>query len=89
MKSGDHVTWVHTPRGGYGYSMPVDVQIVALHGKHATVRVKKRSGEVVLRRVARSSLRKKPTCVKGLVHLDEPHLHNRIRAHVANGVLVL
>ncbi len=53
------MTWIHVPRGGYGYSMPVDAEVVKLHTKHATVKVKKRSGEVVQRRVALSALREK------------------------------
>lgn len=57
MKAGDRVTWLHVPRGGYGHSMPIDAEIVRLHAKHATVKVKKRSGDLVHRRVALSSLR--------------------------------
>lgn len=67
MKAGDPATWMHVPRGGYGYgyAMPVDVTIVKLHTKHATVKVKKRSGELVLRRVVLSALREKPTRQRG------------------------
>lgn len=61
MKTGDRVTWMHVPHGGYGYSMAIDAEIVKLHRKDATVKVKKRSGKLVQRRVALSSLRKKPT----------------------------
>jgi len=59
MKVGDHVTWVHVPRGGYGYAVLIDAEVVELRAKHAMVNVKKRSGEVVRRRVALSSLREK------------------------------
>lgn len=65
MRVGDHVTWLHVPRGGYGYSMRVDAEIVGLYDKHATVVVKKRSGETVRRRVALASLREKSTRARG------------------------
>lgn len=59
MKSGDRVSWMHVPRAGYGYSIPIDAEVVKLHAKHATVKIKKRSGEIVRRRVALSALREK------------------------------
>jgi hypothetical protein len=60
MRVGDHVTWLHVPRGGYGYSMRVDARILAIHVKQATVQVKTRAGELARRRVALTSLREKP-----------------------------
>lgn len=74
MKAGDHVTWMHVPRGGYGYTMPVDAEIVKLHGKYATVKVKKRSGEMVRRRVALTALREKPSRARGTIckYCDRP-----------------
>jgi hypothetical protein len=66
MKVGDHVTWLHVPRGGYGYSMPVDAKILAIHVKQATVQVKTRAGALVRRRVALTSLREKPRRVLSL-----------------------
>jgi len=60
IQAGDRVTWLHVPRGGYGYSMRIDAEILTMHGKHATVRVKARDGALVRRRVALSSLREKP-----------------------------
>jgi len=65
MKAGDRVTWLHVPIGGYGYSISIDAEVVKLHAQHATVRVKKRSGELVQRRVALSSLRAKPLGQRG------------------------
>jgi len=59
MKVGDRVTWLHVPRGGYGYSMPLDVEIVKLLANHAMVKVKTRSGDLVQRRVTLSSLRER------------------------------
>jgi hypothetical protein len=56
MRVGDTVTWRHVSCG-FGYSVPIDVGIVALHARHATVQVKTRSGETVRRRVSLSSLR--------------------------------
>lgn len=67
MKAGDRVTWLHTPRGGYGYSIPIDVEIVRLHEAHATVKIKNRSGAIEQRRVARSKLRKKSAPPRKLI----------------------
>jgi hypothetical protein len=60
MKTGDLVTWLFVPRGGYGHSMPVNAKIVGLHTKHATIEVKTRSGDLVRRKVLRASLRERP-----------------------------
>lgn len=67
MKAGDHVTWMHVPHGGYGYAMPIDAEIVKLHATRATVKVKKRSGAMVQRGVALSSLREKPAQRRGTI----------------------
>ena len=65
MRTGAHVTWLHIPRGGYGYSMAVDAEIIKLQGAYATVKIKKKSGEMVRRRVLRSSLREKLVRARG------------------------
>jgi hypothetical protein len=59
MKEGDLVTWLHMPRGGYGYSMAIDAEIIKFQGIHAIVKVKKKSGETVRRIVSRLALREK------------------------------
>jgi hypothetical protein len=55
------VTWMHTPRGGYGYTMPVDA-VVLSHGRRPSTRVtieveKARSGEKAKRHVQAANLR--------------------------------
>lgn len=32
------VTWMHTPRGGYGYTMPVDAEVIA-HDRRPSTKV--------------------------------------------------
>ena len=56
------VTWMHTPRGGYGYSFPVDAKIEELNpqGDRAKIRVTKADGSEVLRFVHTKSLRWRP-----------------------------
>lgn len=44
---GDLVTWLHVPRGGYGYFWPVDGEVVRVTAKRVRIRVAKRSGEKV------------------------------------------
>lgn len=53
------VSWLHVPRGGYGYEYPVDAEIVALNlqGDRARIKVTTRSGETVHRHVDTSRLR--------------------------------
>ena len=54
------LTWIHTPRGGYGYTMPVDAVCVAHAGRPRTwvkIEVEKTTGEKVKRRVEAAYLR--------------------------------
>lgn len=53
------VTWVHVPRGGYGYAIPVDATIVKLSvdGTRAVVAVRTKSGARVERNVRTENLR--------------------------------
>lgn len=55
------VSWIHTPRGGYGYSYPVNATIVALSldGTRVDIEVQTRQGETVKRRVSYASLRRR------------------------------
>ena len=57
---GASVTWLHEPRGGYGYVYPVDAKVLG-HGRRPSTKVRievaKRSGEVVARTVDVSNLR--------------------------------
>lgn len=56
---GAQVLWMHTPRGGYGHTIPVEARIDALNlqGDKARIEVVTKAGEVVLRNVKTSSLR--------------------------------
>lgn len=53
------VIWMHTPRGGYGYSYPIKAKIVKLNlqGDRATIEVERIDGQIVKRNVLTSSLR--------------------------------
>lgn len=58
------LTWLHTPRGGYGYTMPVDAKCVAYArspGTWVRIEVKKTTGELVTRRVQPANLRWRST----------------------------
>jgi hypothetical protein len=55
LHPGDRVTWRYTPRGGYGYVIPVDGVVVRV-GKRITIRVQRTNGEDVLRSVKAESL---------------------------------
>ena len=59
--AGALVDWLHTPRGGYGFTIRVPAKIVALNlmGTIAVIEVKTASGATVRRRVAHVSLRQK------------------------------
>jgi len=50
---GARVTWLHVPRGGYGYALPVDAVVTRLNlqGDRAEIEVTKKSGATVRRRV--------------------------------------
>lgn len=54
------LTWLHTPRGGYVYTMPVDAVCIA-HGRRpsnrVTIEVAKTTGEKVKRVVQAANLR--------------------------------
>ena len=54
---GDLVTWLHTPRGGYGYTFLVDGVVVSVGPKRVTIEVVRTSGEIVRRSVRPEHLR--------------------------------
>lgn len=56
---GARVAWVHTPRGGYGYTVEVPARISALSldGTRATVMVQRRDGSEVARTIETARLR--------------------------------
>lgn len=58
--SGALVTWLHVPRGGYGYTLPVDAKVISHARRPRTwvrIEVMKRDGSTVERRVDIKSLR--------------------------------
>jgi hypothetical protein len=57
MQPGDKVTWLYTPRGGYGYIIPVNAEVVRVSGKTVRVRVQRVDGEMVERNVRPESLK--------------------------------
>lgn len=56
--------WLHVPRGGYGYVLPVPAKIVGLNlmGDRAIIEVQKRDGSTVRRHVLVTNLRWKTPC---------------------------
>jgi len=58
MFVGALVTWMHTPRGGYGFSYPVPAKVVglSLSGERARIEVQKRDGTNVRRTVSHQHL---------------------------------
>lgn len=51
------VTWLHVPRGGYGYVMPIDAKVIDVRGQKAEILVEQKDGRKVCRWVKISSLR--------------------------------
>jgi len=60
LTPGQLVSWWYVPRGGYGVGYFVDGVIIAVHQTRVTIRVKRRNGVVVDRRVSPASLRPRP-----------------------------
>lgn len=61
---GEQVTWMHQPRGGYGYVMPTPARIVRFSPRgRPVIEVTMVSGEVVTRCVLTESLRHAPGVV--------------------------
>ncbi len=56
--AGQLVTWLHEPRGGYGYTVPVDGVVIKV-GKRVKIAVQKRDGTWVQRWVTEQRLRAK------------------------------
>jgi len=57
---GASLTWLHMPRGGYGYTIPVDAKVIS-HSRSprtfVTIEVTTRRGDKVRRRVDANNLR--------------------------------
>lgn len=58
-------TWIHTPRGGYGFSTPVDAEVLNYSKEtgRVTIRVSTASGHPAKRVVAVGNLRERPAPV--------------------------
>jgi hypothetical protein len=54
---GMSVRWIHNPRGGYGFAVPVDAVVVRVGPKRVRIRVPLMDGRHVERVVLPASLR--------------------------------
>jgi hypothetical protein len=54
---GQAVTWLYEPRGGYGYTIPVDGLVTKIGPKRVQIEIRKASGELVRRWVTPDRLR--------------------------------
>lgn len=63
---GVSATWLYTPRGGYGYTMPVDAVIVKAGPQRVKIEVRKATGELVQRWVKPEHLQ--PRAAEGGSH---------------------
>jgi hypothetical protein len=57
LSPGMAVSWIHEPRGGYGFAMPVDAIIVKVCARRVRIEVPLRDGRRVERIVLPDSLR--------------------------------
>ena len=57
LQIGMSVRWIHNPRGGYGFAVPVDAVVVLVCLKRVRIRVPLKDGRHVERVVAPKSLR--------------------------------
>ena len=59
MKPGDQMSWSYTPRGGYGWVIPVNAEVVKVNAKTVRIRVKRIDGAMVERNVKPESLKQR------------------------------
>jgi hypothetical protein len=57
LSPGQVVRWIHTPRGGYGFTMPIDAIVKKVCEKRVRIEVLLRDGRRVERVVTPESLR--------------------------------
>jgi hypothetical protein len=57
LSAGMHVSWIHNPRGGYGFATPVDAIVLKVCPRRVRIEVLLRDGRHVERTVCPSSLR--------------------------------
>lgn len=60
IQLGDMLSWLYTPKGGYGFTYPVDAEVKKKGRKKVQIEVKKINREVVLRWVDPANLRYHP-----------------------------
>jgi hypothetical protein len=56
---GDQATWLHEPRGGYGYVIPVNAVVVRVGPKRVLIEVARVNGDLVQRWVTPDRLRER------------------------------
>lgn len=56
-KPGMSVTWIHNPRGGYGFAIPVDALVLNVTSKRVRIAVPLRDGRTHERVVSPACLR--------------------------------
>lgn len=59
MQPGDKLTWIYTPRGGYGFSYPVNAEVVKVNAKTVRIRVARHDGTQVQRNVKPEHLKER------------------------------
>jgi hypothetical protein len=57
LAPGMHVSWIHNPRGGYGFALPVDALVVKVTKSRVRIEVPLHDGTRVARIVKPDSLR--------------------------------
>ena len=57
LSPGMAVSWIHNPRGGYGFALPVDAVVLKVGVHKVRIEVALRDGTVVERLVKPDSLR--------------------------------
>jgi len=58
LKQHEEVTWLHKPRGGYGYVIPVPARVVHVYRVNALIEAQLKDGGVKVVCVPITSLRK-------------------------------
>ena len=59
IQKGQQLTWIYTPRGGYGWPILVDAEVLSVGKSRVKIQVQKVSGELVARWVDAENLRER------------------------------
>jgi hypothetical protein len=57
LSPGQRVSWIHVPRGGYGFPIPIDAVVLRVNARRVRIEVPLRDGRRVERVVHPDSLR--------------------------------